>query len=261
MDVFVIGKQWMWHVQHANGVRENNTLHVPVGKPVRLIMISQDVIHAFYVPEFRMQFHVVPGRYTTTWFEATKPGRYKIFCGMYCGGKHSEMVGHVVVLPAAEYARWVEQGGQELPPMSMEEEGAKLFASFACANCHTGENTQRGPTLHGVFGSRRPQEDGTSPVADQLYLREAILRPHNRLTRGYGPTMPAYEGQLSESDVLSLIAHIRTLGAADQVEPTGVPLEPRRGSPSAATSPIDLGAGPRVGQTEPGTPDTPGRGN
>jgi cytochrome c oxidase subunit II len=257
MDVFVIGKQWMWHIQHSNGIRENNTLHVPVGRPVRLIMISQDVIHAFYVPEFRMQFHVVPGRYTTSWFEATKPGRYKIFCGMYCGGKHSEMVGHVVALPPAEYARWVQRGGEPGTAMTVEQEGAQLFAQLACTNCHTGENTSRGPTLYGVYGTTRQ-----GVRVDEAYLRQQILRPWDRLTPGYGQTMPAYEGQISEQQVLSLIAHIKTLGAGADGERREPPIEPQRGGqPAAASVSGDVRRAAQVqGVTNPRPPVSPGLG-
>lgn len=214
MEVFVIGKQWMWHVQHSNGVRENNTLHVPVGKPVKLTMISQDVVHAFYVPDFRIQYHVVPGRYTTQWFQATKPGKYPIFCGMYCGTQHSEMGGYVYVMEPTEFAEWLKNGGNRVPQLSMEERGERLYKVLACDSCHKGQDTLEGPTLNGIFNRPRQLEGGQVAVADQAYLREAILRPHERLTAGYTNTMPQYEGQISEEDTLDLIAYLRVLGGA-----------------------------------------------
>jgi cytochrome c oxidase subunit 2 len=216
-EIYVIGKQWMWHAQHSNGVRENNTLHVPVGIPVKLTMISQDVIHAFYIPAFRVQYHVVPGRYTMEWFTATKPGEYHLFCGMYCGTQHSEMVGTVVAMEQREYARWLANGGTNPGTMTMDQAGAKAFATRGCANCHTGSDTERAPTLHGLAGHPRRMQDGTTVVADDAYLRESILNPYNRLTAGYTQTMPAYADQISEEEVLSLIAYMKSIGA------TGMP--------------------------------------
>ena len=214
MEIFVIGKQWMWHIQHANGVRENNTLHVPVGRPVKLTMISQDVIHAFYIPAFRVQYHVVPGRYTMEWFTATKPGEYHLFCGMYCGTQHSEMVGTVVAMEPEKFARWLANGGNNAAPMSMEQAGAKAFAVRGCANCHTGADTERAPSLYGIYGRTRRFTDGTSGTADDAYIRESILNPYNRITAGYPySTMPAYANQLTEEEVLNLVAYIRTLGS------------------------------------------------
>lgn len=214
-EIFVIGKQWMWHAQHANGVRENNMLHVPVGKPVQLTMISQDVIHAFYIPAFRVQYHVVPGRYTSMWFTATKPGNYHLFCGMYCGTQHSEMVGTVVAMEPKEFAAWLANGGNDAHPMTMAEAGAKKFAQLGCGNCHTGQSTERGPTLYGLAGTTRQFNDGTNAVANDEYLRESILNPYNRVTKGYTyQTMPAYAGQIGEADVLNLIAYMKSLGTA-----------------------------------------------
>jgi cytochrome c oxidase subunit II len=213
-EIFVIGKQWMWHVQHPNGVRENNTLHVPVDQNIVLTMISQDVIHAFYLPAMRAQMHVVPGRYTKMWFRPTKEGTYHLFCNVYCGTQHSEMVGKIVVLSQKDYAAWLANGGEFRRTMTMADEGHRLFTRLACNNCHTGDDTVKGPSLGGLYGRTRRMADGGTLVADEAYLREAILRPHNRLTAGYGPTMPAYEGQISEVDVLNLIAFIRTGGVA-----------------------------------------------
>jgi cytochrome c oxidase subunit 2 len=211
-EVFVIGKQWMWHVQHSNGVRENNTLHVPLGKPVKVTMISQDVLHAFYIPAFRTQMHVVPGRYTSLWFIPTQVGEFHLFCAMYCGTQHSEMGGKVVVMEPRAWAEWIANGGESSTNMPMEQAGAKLFAKIGCNNCHGAVDTLRAPTLAGIYGKKRTMSDGTTRLADEEYLRESILRPHEALTAGYEAGMPAYDKQISEGDVLNLIAFIKSGG-------------------------------------------------
>lgn len=212
-EIFVIGKQWMWHIQHSNGVRENNTLHVPVGVPIKLTMISQDVIHAFFIPAFRIQYHVVPGRYTMQWFTATEPGEYHLFCNMYCGTQHSEMVGTVVVMPKKDFARWLANGGNEPGNLTMEQAGAKAFAVRGCANCHGSSDSERAPSLYGLMGHTRKMQDGTSVVADDAYVRESILNPYNRITAGYTETMPVYANQITEDEVLDLIAYVKSLGS------------------------------------------------
>ncbi|CAN5716520.1 cytochrome c oxidase subunit II [soil metagenome] len=222
-EIFVIGKQWMWHAEHSNGVRENNTLHVPVGKPVKLTMISQDVLHAFYIPAFRVQMHVVPGRYTQMWFTPTLAGQYHLFCSMYCGTQHSEMGGSVIAMEPRDYAAWLSQGGNSVPAMTLEQAGQKLFTQLACNNCHGNDDTLRGPSLLGIYNKPRKLADGSVRIADETYLRESILRPYNVLSQGYGPSMPAYgdkgsDGktpQLSEEDVMKLVAYIRTMGVAN----------------------------------------------
>ncbi|RYG39592.1 cytochrome c oxidase subunit II [bacterium] len=224
-EIFVIGKQWMWHAQHSNGVRENNTLHVPVGKPIKLTMISQDVLHAFYIPAFRVQMGVVPGRYTQMWFTPTEAGTYHLFCNMYCGTQHSEMGGTVVAMEPREFSAWLANGGNNVPAMTLEQSGAKLYNQLACNTCHGAEDDLRGPSLYSIYNKPRALADGSTRVADETYLRESILRPHNVLTQGYGPTMPSYgdkgsDGktpQLSEEDVLKLVTYIRTMGTAEQI--------------------------------------------
>jgi cytochrome c oxidase subunit 2 len=213
-EIFVIGKQWMWHVQHSNGVRENNTLHVPAGKPFKLTMISQDVIHAFYIPAFRAQMHVVPGRYTTMWFTPTQPGKYHLFCSMYCGTQHSEMGGTVVVMEPREWANWIENGGQSQATLTLEQSGERLYKQLACNNCHGAEDNMRAPSLYGIWGKKRTLTGGRSAIADQSYLRESILRPHNKITNGYSNTMPVYDGQINEEDVLKLMAYIKVIGSS-----------------------------------------------
>ena len=215
MEIYVVGKQWMWHVQHPSGIRENNELHVPVGVPVKLTMISQDVLHAFYIPAFRAQYHVVPGRYTDMWFTPSKPGRYYLFCNMHCGTGHSEMGGYVYVMSQADYAKWASQDGETKKPkdLTLEQSGEHAFKRLNCANCHTGADTDRAPTLHGLPGKARRFTDGTSAPADPDYLRESMVEPYARIVQGYTNTMPAYKGQLTEEEILQLQAYMKTLGS------------------------------------------------
>jgi len=214
MEIFVIGKQWMWHLQHANGVRENNELHVPVGVPIRLTMISQDVIHSFFVPQFRIKQDVLPGRYSQQWFIATKPGKYNLFCAEYCGTEHSVMGGYVYALPQKEFDQWLASGGSKKePPVSMVEAGQRLYEQNACANCHGASDNERGPSLIGLYGKRRTMKDGSQVDVDDAYLRESILNPYAKIVKGYLDTMPEYKKQLSEEQVLYLNAYIKSLGA------------------------------------------------
>jgi cytochrome c oxidase subunit 2 len=212
-EIFVIGKQWMWHIQHMNGIRENNELHVPVGQPIKMTMISQDVLHAMFLPEFRTQFHVVPGRYTALHFTPTKIGEYKMLCAMHCGTQHSEMVGKVFVMSQQDYAKWLEKDGDRFNTTeTMVAAGQRLYDKKGCGNCHTETDTERGPTLYGLIGRTRAFNDGSTAVADEAYVRESILTPYDRLTRGYINTMTAYKGQLTEEQVLELTEYIKSLG-------------------------------------------------
>ncbi len=224
LDVYVIGKQWMWHIQHPNGKRENNELHVPLGQPVRLIMTSQDVIHSFYVPAFRLKHDVLPGRYTTMWFEPTKVGEYHLFCAEYCGTEHARMIGRVVVLPLADYQRWLETPGEVILPSGNDEAamvatggdqpmstaGAALFTSKGCVSCHGGQN-RVGPPMEGLYNSEVLLTDGSSVLADENYLRTSILNPQSEIVAGYAPIMPTYEGQLSEDELTQLLEYIKSL--------------------------------------------------
>jgi cytochrome c oxidase subunit 2 len=216
-EIYVIGKQWMWHAQHQNGVRENNTLHVPVGRPIKLTMISQDVIHAFYIPAFRAQYHVVPGRYTQMWFTPTAAGEYHLFCGMYCGTQHSEMGGRVVALPPDEFAEWLANGGERRSPLTLAQQGERLWKRLRCDNCHVGQDTMRAPTLMALYGKERRFSNAAPLRADEAYIRESILKPWSKLTEGYDRTMPAYDQQITEEDVLKLLAYIKSLGTPGQV--------------------------------------------
>jgi cytochrome c oxidase subunit 2 len=219
-EIFVIGKQWMWHIEHPNGVRENNTIHVPTGKPIRFVCISQDVLHALYIPAFRQQIHVVPGRYTDMWCTPTREGEYHLFCGMYCGTQHSEMCGTVIVMSPRKYAEWLANNGSVAAHLSMQQAGAKVFDSIGCSNCHGNTDTMRAPSLVGIYNKPRHFADGTSLIADDDYLRDSILNPYNHITAGYGQSMPVYAKQLSEDDVLNLVAYIKSLGAT-----VGVPAD------------------------------------
>jgi cytochrome c oxidase subunit II len=207
-DIYVVGKQWMWKLQHPEGRREINELHVPVGRPVRLILASEDVIHSFYVPAFRIKQDAVPGRYTSEWFEATKPGKYHLFCAQYCGTNHSRMAGWVYVMEPVEYERWLS-GGTGSETMAMA--GGKLFENLGCANCHHADGSGRGPSLVGVFGKKALLTGGQAAVADEAYIRESILNPGAKVVAGYQPIMPTFQGQVSEEGLLQIIAYIKSL--------------------------------------------------
>jgi cytochrome c oxidase subunit 2 len=217
MEIDVIGKQWMWKTQHPNGKREINELHVPLGRPVKLVMTSQDVIHSFFIPAFRVKQDVLPGRYTTEWFTATAIGEYHLFCAEYCGDQHSGMIGRVVVMEAAKYQSWLAGVPADEAPVAA---GEKLFTQYACITCHG----QRGPGLAGVYNSTRAViEDGRQKQvkADDDYLRESILNPSRKIVVGFQPLMPTFAGQLSEEQVLDLIAYIKSLKEAQPVQTTG----------------------------------------
>lgn len=217
-EIFVIGKQWMWHVQHPNGVRENNTLHVPIDTDIKITMISQDVIHAFYIPAFRVQYMTVPGRYTQMWFRPTAVGKYHLFCNMYCGTQHSEMGGSVIVMSKRDYADWLRQNGNVRENLTASQTGEKLFNKIGCGNCHGDQDLiPRGPTLRGLFGKTRETNDGRRWIADETYIRESILRPAEKVTKGYGLTMPGYK-DLSEEDIMNIISYIK--GGAVPSTPT-----------------------------------------
>jgi cytochrome c oxidase subunit 2 len=210
IEIYVVAKQWMWKLQHPEGLREINELHVPVGRPVRLIMTSQDVIHSFYIPAFRIKNDVLPNRYTTAWFEATKTGRYHLFCAEYCGTQHSGMGGTVVVMEPAEYEQWLSGGpvGE-----SLAVAGERLFRRLGCTNCHSPETTgrTRGPLLVGLFGKPVPLTDGRIVTADEAYVRESILNPRAKVVAGYPPDMPTFQGQVTEENLVELIAYIKSL--------------------------------------------------
>ena len=212
MDVHVVGKQWMWKVQHPEGKREINELHVPIDQPVRLIMTSEDVLHSFYIPAFRIKRDTVPGRYSVIWFEANKTGEFHLFCAEYCGTEHSRMIGKVVVLSRPDYEEWLqteENGAQDSPVVA----GERLFTQKRCDSCHAEGGVGKAPSLAGIYGTQVLLADGSRVVADESYLRESILDPKHRVVDGFTPVMPTFQGQLSEEQVLELIAYIKTMDA------------------------------------------------
>ena len=208
MEVLVTGKQWMWKLQHPNGKRELNTLHVPIGQPVRLTMTSEDVIHSFYVPAFRTKMDLVPGRYTSTWFTPTKEGRYHLFCAEYCGTEHSAMVGYVDVLSAAKYEEWLTGGQRAQSPVVA---GEKLFGKLGCVACHSGGESALGPDIAGTYGQKREFTDGSKTVADDDYIRESILNPQKKVLNGYQPIMPTFKGMVTEPQLMQLNAYIKSI--------------------------------------------------
>ena len=208
MEIQVVGKQWMWKIQHMSGHREINELHVPVGRPVKLIMGSEDVIHSFYIPAFRVKADVIPGRNNTLWFTATKPGRYHLFCAEYCGTKHSGMIGSVVAMQPADFQAWLGGGSAEDSPVAA---GAKLFTDLACITCHQQESQGRGPVLTNLFGHQVQLADGRRVIADEAYIRESIVNPHAKIVAGFPPLMPTFQGMVTEEQLLQLIAYVRSL--------------------------------------------------
>ena len=204
-EIFVVGKQWMWKIQHPEGVEEINELHVPVNRPIKLTMTSEDVIHDFAVPAFRVKKDVVPGMYTTEWFQATKTGRFHMFCDQYCGTNHSLMKGEVIVMEPTEYEQWLSGG---IRGETMAQAGAKLYDQLACITCH---GTGKGPPLVGVYGKPVKLSDGSTVIADDAYLRESVLYPSAKIVQGYGPIMPTFKGQVTEEQLLQLIAYIKSL--------------------------------------------------
>jgi cytochrome c oxidase subunit 2 len=220
LDIYVIGKQWMWKVQHQEGPKEIDTLHIPLGQPIRLVMTSQDVIHSFYIPAFRLKQDVLPGRYTYMWFQPTETGEFHLFCAEYCGTSHAQMRGTVIVMEPYLYQQWLSTNSTGQP---LIEGGRQLFTQLGCAHCHASESGVRAPRLAGVFGQTVPLADGTNVVADENYIRESIFFPTAKIVAGYEPIMPTYEGRITEEQVLQLVAYIRSIGVAPDVIPGGAP--------------------------------------
>ena len=221
MEVYVVGKQWMWKFQHATGQREINELHVPIGRKIKLIMATEDVIHDVFVPAFRIKADVVPGKYTTEWFEATKPGRYHLFCAEYCGMNHSGMGGWVIVMEPTEFENWLGGNANQMSPAAA---GQQMFESLGCASCH-GANAEggRGPALLGVFGSNVVLNNGQTLKADEAYIRESILNPQAKIVTGFGPIMPSFQGQVNEEQLLQLVAYVKSLSTSKTETQTAKP--------------------------------------
>ena len=232
IEVYVVGKQWMWKIQHSTGQREINELHVPVGRKVKLIMTTEDVIHDFFVPAFRMKADVVPGKFTTQWFEATKTGTYHLFCAEYCGMNHSGMIGSIIDMEPREFDNWLSGNTGTTTPAAA---GQQLYQTLGCASCH-GANGEggRGPTLLGVFGKQVQLVGGQTIRADEPYIRESILNPQAKLVEGFGPIMPTFQGQISEDQLVQLVAYIKSLQGTGQQQ-TAPPGPAASGTPAHAS--------------------------
>jgi len=212
-EVFVIGKQWMWHLQHAEGPREIDELHVPVGVPVKLTMISQDVIHDFYIPAFRVKKDVLPGRYSSLWFQPTETGTYHLFCAQYCGTNHSEMIGWVYVMNPTDYAAWLA-GGEKTE--SLAQQGERLFTQFGCSGCHTNDGTGRAPSLAGLYGKPQKMANGETRVVDESLISQAIWIPSAVHLPNYQAIMPTYQGQVDTDQMVRLIAYVKSLSSEER---------------------------------------------
>ena len=208
LEIYATGKRWMWKFQHLDGQSEINELHVPAGRNVRITLGSEDVLHDYSIPAFRVKMDAVPGKWTTLWFKATVPGVYHIFCAEYCGTKHSGMIGQVTVMTPQDYEIWLAGGRSS---GSAVENGERLFTELACITCHKTDSSGRGPTLTGIFGSKVPLADGREVTADENYLRESIMDSQAKVVKGYQPIMPAFQGRVSEEHLLQLVAYIKTL--------------------------------------------------
>ena len=220
MEIYVVAKQWMWKFEHEGGQRELDQLHVPLGSDVKMIMSSQDVIHSFYVPAFRIKADVLPGRYTSTWFHPTKTGTYHLFCAEYCGTQHSGMIGEVVVMEPAAYQSWLASGGAT---STMSANGKEIFTQLGCATCHRTDTQGRGPNLAGIFGKRVQLEDGRTVTADENYIRESILNPQAKIVAGFKPIMPTFQGQVTEESLGALVSYVKSLSQPEQKAEGGAP--------------------------------------
>ena len=232
LQIYAVGKQWMWKFQHLDGQREINELHVPVGRPVKVLVTSEDVLHDLYFPSFRTKIDAIPGRYMPMWFTATKPGRYHIFCAEYCGTKHSGMIGTVIVMEPTQYQEWLAGGGTE---GTMAERGSKLFNDLACNTCHLDNGQGRGPSLKDLVGKAVEMTDGSTAVVDEAYLRESILNSQARVVKGFQPLMPTFQGLISEEGLAALIEHIKSLSPQSaSAAPALVPAAAATGATPAA---------------------------
>ena len=235
MNIYIIGKQWMWKAEHPGGQHEINALHVPTGRPVQLTMISQDVFHSFSLPDMRVKREVIPGRYTTVWFQATLPGSYHLFCSQYCGTLHSGMIGEVTVMTPEDYEKWLKEStsGQ-----SLAQNGERLFSSMGCNACHNGTAAARGPNLAGVYGSKLTLTDGSQVLVNDAYLRDSILNPSEHVTAGFAPIMPTYQGQISEDGLISLVEYLKNLQSNYRLQQTLVTSDSNQAAPTTPAMPV-----------------------
>ncbi len=258
MEVFVTGKQWMWKIQHNEGAREINELHIPINRDIKLTMTSEDVIHDFYVPAFRTKADVLPGKYTTEWFRPTKVGEYHIFCAEYCGTKHSGMIGTVYVMTEPDYNKWLAAGSGE---GSMAEQGQALFNQLGCGNCHASafnKNLGRCPNLNGLFGTTVDLKDGTKTRMDETYIRESVLYPQSKIVAGYDDIMPTFKGLVTEDGLLKLVEYVKSMGTKNGAQMSAPPLATETSATDAKTgTPAKAGAAktsaaPAVNVNRPG---------
>jgi cytochrome c oxidase subunit 2 len=205
--IYGIGKQWMWKFQQTTGQREINTLHVPVGRPVKMMLISEDVIHSFYVPSFRIHMDVIPQRYTSVWFEATRPGVQHLFCSEYCGTNHSGMIGQVIAMEPAKYQEWLTYQADG----SLANRGRQIFLKYRCVSCHSADENARAPVLENLYGATVPLMKQPPVIADESYLRESILKPSAKIVAGFSDIMPPFAGVIAEEEITELVAFIRSL--------------------------------------------------
>lgn len=233
-EVFVIGKQWMWKIQHPDGQREINELHLPVDRPVKLTLTSEDVIHDFFVPAFRTKIDVIPGRYVQMWFHPTKVGEYHLFCSQYCGTSHANMVGKVIVMERDAYREWLDSKAEG----SLALQGRQLFLKLQCVTCHSANAEARAPVLEDLYGRPVPLRGGRTVVADDAYLRESILYPEEKVVQGWEPIMPTFKGQVDEEDLIKLLSFLRSLKPGqtpvrneEAAPPLGAPTIPPGGNP------------------------------
>jgi len=227
MHIYAVGKQWMWKFQHLEGQREINELHVPAGRPIKITISSEDVLHSLFFPAFRTKMDAIPGRYTELWFEAEKPGEYHIFCTEYCGTNHAGMIGTVTVMEPTQYQAWLQGGGAE---GSLAQRGAKLFNDLACSTCHLDTGQGRGPSLADIVGTTVTLQDGSTALVDEAYLRESILNSQAKVVKGFQPLMPTFQGLISEENLVALIEHVKSLS------PHATP-----GAPAATPTPAPAG--------------------
>ncbi len=239
MEVYVVGKQWMWKLQHSTGQREINELHIPVGKKVKLTMTTEDVLHDFSIPAFRTKTDVVPGRYTYLWFEATKPGKYHLFCAEYCGLNHSGMGGFVYVMEQRDFDNWLSGNVSGQTPI---EQGRDLFENkLGCASCHAGGPQQRGAKLEGIFGHEVKLVGGGTVIADEEYIRNSILNPSGQVVEGFQPIMPTFKGQVTEEQLVSLVAYIKSLSGVTGTTSTPAPAPAANSAAPAGPPKADRG--------------------
>jgi len=224
MEIYIVGKQWMWKAQHMGGQKEINELHVPVGRAVKLTMGSEDVLHSFYIPAFRVKADVIPGRYNVLWFTPTRPGRYHLFCAEYCGTRHSGMIGWIEVMEPNDFQAWLSGGPAAETPAAA---GEKLFQDLVCISCHRDDAQARAPQLKGLFGHTVQLANGQTVVADEAYVRESIVNPQAKVVAGFQPIMPTFQGLVTEEQLLQLIAYVRSLGEVAPPAPTGAATPPQ----------------------------------